>query len=200
MPKTPRDVWRKGQAVSVGHSIGANHGGGYSWRLCPDSVSLADPTAAENCFRQHPLAFADEVHTVQWRNGTKLTINATQTSSGMTPAGSQWRRNPIPSLEFCGVGVCNQCGGGPGAVCPAFKPPCPGCWGGVVDSQQGKGNSLHEDFSVLDRVTVPAGLPDGDYVLQWRWDTETLCGQFQVWTNCADITIQAPQQRATVHV
>jgi len=57
---------------------------------------------------------------------------------------------------------------------------------------KGLDNSLHDDFSVLDNVTVPD--LEGDFVLQWRWDTESLGGYQQVWTNCADITIVAAGQ------
>merc|ERR1712008_12247 len=113
-------------------------------------------------------------------------ISASQTSSGTTPAGSTWRRHPIPSLEFCGVGPCDvsKCPAGwTQSPCPAFKPPCDGCWGGVVDSQGGAGNSHHEDFEVLDDVVIPTDWPAGDYTLQWRWDTESLPGYKQVWTN-----------------
>lgn len=200
LPKTERTNWTRGHTATVGHSIAANHGGGYSWRLCPASVDLSDPVKAEDCFQQYPLPFADQSHTVQWSgkltNRAPLRIPATQTSVGTTPSGSTWRRNPIPSLEFCGVGHCN-CKPpwnvpkpGVGIACPAFEPPCDGCWGGVVDAQNGTGNSHHEDFEVLDTVSVPAEWPIGDYTLQWRWDTESLPGARQVWTNCADISIR----------
>jgi len=196
-PKTPigalGTVWHRGQTVSVGHSIAANHGGGYSWRLCPDSVfETASPTEAEDCFREHPLEFSDDKHLVKWSNGTNVTIPALQTNTGTTPAGSWWRRNPIPSLEYCAITAC-KCPTGWTAPCPAFQPPCPGCWGGVVDQMNGKSNSHHEDFSVLDNVRVP-DLPEGSYVLQWRWDTETLPDYQQVWTNCADIQILASRE------
>jgi len=193
LPPTPRDRWQAGATVSVSHSIGANHGGGYSWRLCRDDGNLTTatpPDVAENCFRQNPLRFADEVHVVRWRNGTEVTIPATQTDIGTVPAGSQWRRNPIPATEFCGMWRCDckWIEGWEEGFCPAFQPPCEGCWGGVVDAQGGKANSGNEGFSVLDKLIVPEGQPAGNYVLQWRWDTESLPAQ-QVWTNCADITV-----------
>jgi len=200
LPRTPLTEdsrWHTGTIVSVAHSIGANHGGGYSWRLCFDDGNLTSstpPDVAEQCFQQHPLRFADDVHVVQWRNGTEVTIKATQTDIGTVPAGSQWRRNPIPSTEFCAEwGPCGDCAwikGWDAAAhpdCPAFQPPCEGCWGGVVDATGGKSNSGDEGFSVLDKVIVPE-LPAGNYTLQWRWDTESLPHQ-QVWTNCADIMV-----------
>ena len=40
----------------------------------------------------------------------------------------------------------------------------------------------------MDRVRVPSKLLPGNYVLSWRWDAEELP---QVWTNCADVRLQA---------
>jgi len=205
LQKTPRgDPWQAGSTVSVAHSLGANHGGGYSWRLCPDeSLSTStSPDDAEKCFQQNPLRFADTQHTLKWKNGTQVKIDAMQTDQGTVPAGSQWRRNPIPANEFCAEFGCGDCSWLQGwdakanGDCPAFQPPCDGCYGGVVDSHadpahgfpEGHSNSGHEDFSVFDDVIVPEGLAPGNYVLQWRWDTESLPHQ-QVWTNCADISV-----------
>ena len=39
---------------------------------------------------------------------------------------------------------------------------------------------------MLDVLRVPADLPEGDYVLGWRYDCE---GTAQVWQNCADISL-----------
>jgi len=194
LPPTPRERWQAGTTVIVSHSIGANHGGGYSWRLCRDDGNLTKstpPDVAEKCFQQNPLRFADKVHIVRWRNGTKVSIPAMQTDIGTVPAGSQWRRNPIPATGFCGEWHCSctWIEGWEKRFCPAFQPPCEGCWGAVVDAQGGKSNSGNEGFSVLDKVIVPEGLPAGSYALQWRWDTESLPHQ-QVWTNCADITVE----------
>lgn len=201
----PRDIWYLGDKQPVAHSIGANHGGGYSWRLCPDAdlTNTTSPEDAENCFQRYPLPFADNKSTVQWRNGSKKEIDAMTTSIGTFPAGSQWRRNPIPSTEFCAATYCN-CSWLDGtdkfwkdSDCPAFQPPCDGCWGGVVDATGGKSNSGHEDFSVFDTVLVPEDWQEGDYVLQWRWDTESL-PHSQVWTNCADISVKKKGSDARV--
>ena len=43
-------------------------------------------------------------------------------------------------------------------------------------------------YFIIDRLQVPHGLASGNYVLSWRWDTEELP---QVWTNCADVQLQA---------
>lgn len=44
----------------------------------------------------------------------------------------------------------------------------------------------HWSFSIVDQMVIPDKLPAGNYTLGWRWDSE---GVFQVWGNCADITI-----------
>ena len=57
-----------------------------------------------------------------------------------------------------------------------FMAPCPVCKGGM------------NDFNMVDKVIVPAGLAPGDYALSWRWDCEVTT---QVWLNCGDVTIKA---------
>lgn len=51
----------------------------------------------------------------------------------------------------------------------------------------GYGKSIWE-WSVLDKVEVPADLEEGTYVLSWRWDCEQSA---QVWQSCADIEVVA---------
>merc|ERR1712039_1026013 len=48
------------------------------------------------------------------------------------------------------------------------------------------GHDMH-DFAIEDILKVPTSIPAGDYVLGWRWDCEMTS---QVWSNCADITIE----------
>lgn len=40
--------------------------------------------------------------------------------------------------------------------------------------------------TIVDKLTVPATLPKGDYVLSWRWDCEQTP---QIWNTCADIVV-----------
>jgi len=44
------------------------------------------------------------------------------------------------------------------------------------------------DFSLVDKVRLPANLEAGDYVLSWRWDCEV---NKQIFINCADVKITA---------
>merc|ERR1711990_735180 len=41
-------------------------------------------------------------------------------------------------------------------------------------------------WSIMDQILIPALLPEGDYLLSWRWDCEE---STQVWQNCADIRL-----------
>ena len=136
-------------------------------------------------------------------------------AEGTTPPNSTWARLPIPATalgprclpgpndteatpnacepwENTGVdGPCGPCPETPGSDCSrcsnpgfansynasaaAFEPPAPGVLEDVV-------------VNVYDELIVPSDLPAGDYVLGWRYDCE---GTAQVWTNCADVTLEA---------
>merc|ERR1711957_391763 len=61
-----------------------------------------------------------------------------------SPAGVQWKRNPIPK----------------DTTKDKFAPPFPG----------GQGSKWA--FSLVDRVVLPSELPAGDYLISWRWDCE----------------------------
>jgi len=63
-----------------------NHGGGWSWRLCPKSASVT-----EACFQQHILDFADANQTLRFTDGHDVVIPARHTQDG------KWARNPIPA-------------------------------------------------------------------------------------------------------
>eukprot|EP00729_Bicosta_minor_P025747 gene25747-35030_t len=122
-------------------------------------------------------------------------------NKGTFPAGSMWRRNPIPACncdsgKLCGVnkttpsqpaypayfkaqpapvGNSETCSTG-----TQFPVPCPKCYG---QSPFG-GNQPRNMWAIVDQVQVPK--VTGEYVLRWRWDTEQ---NPQIWTHCADVTI-----------
>merc|ERR1712156_1304920 len=57
--------WERGGTAEVGWAIKANHGGGYSYRLC--KVGEDGPGAVtEECFQRTPLKFASEDSWVQY--------------------------------------------------------------------------------------------------------------------------------------
>jgi len=105
-PKPPT-AWKRGAAVEVAWAMMANHGGGYSWRLCPNGPGA---TVDEACFQTHPLSFAGDRQWIRygdvWQWGTSrrlpdLEIPLVRVTQGTTPPGSEWARNPIPACRFC---------------------------------------------------------------------------------------------------
>jgi hypothetical protein len=98
-------------------------------------------------------------------------IPAVRLSEGTYPPGSTWTVNPIPIKEG-EDGKQHRCFPGWPNKDPA---PIPGVFG-----------VYPRKWNVVDRVMVPTDLPDGDYLLSWRWDAEATS---QIWQNCADIHI-----------
>lgn len=92
LPPAPSGtVWAAGAAVETAISIRANHGGGYSFRLCPAGEALT-----EACFQRRPLRFVPGKQKLRWANGTELSINGTYVDVGTYPATSMWAMNPLP--------------------------------------------------------------------------------------------------------
>lgn len=209
-PLLEETVWIAGSEAEVAWGIAANHGGGYQYRLCPAD---ADPT--EECFQKTPLDFVGEDQWLQFGNGydpsTRITIKARRlTGEKVWPKGSTWTMNPIPG--------CKDTGGRARTYCrePTFTPApaadkfwryadgtSPGIFGyggghcfGNLTKKPEAACSLEEyynasfDFGVVDKVKVP-DLPEGKYVLSWRWDCEMTK---QIWSNCADVTIKKSGQ------
>jgi len=183
-------VWPKGTSQEVSWAIHANHGGGYAYRLCPRSSELS-----EACFQSHHLKFADDKTWIQYGAdvSNRTAIKAPRLSAGTNPAGSTWKKNPLPACGDLGGGVGGrtQC-----TYPPQFEEPLPGLYGygaaachGVADSctpEEEREIRAKFAFNMVDLVEVPADLPSGDYVLSFRWDCEQTK---QVWAQCADIRI-----------
>ena len=93
LPEGDVTVWRSGGSAEVAWAIAAQHGGGYSYRICPKK---AGQVLSEECFQAHPLEFTGATHTIRYNDGSRkdFAINASTVSEGTKPAGSSWRRNP----------------------------------------------------------------------------------------------------------
>jgi len=175
--------WRAGTEVEAMWSQIANHGGGYSYRLCklPEEGKSA---LTEECFQKTPLAFAGDMQWVQYGNdvNNRTEFRANRTTHGTFPEGSQWTKNPIPA--------CSGPDGGSAFnddSCPQgtqFPPPAPGLFG-YGQSHVGNVYTFF-DYSVVDKLEVPADLTPGEYVLSFRWDCEQTP---QIWSTCASIQI-----------
>jgi len=185
-PGVVETEWKRGSVVEVAWGIFANHGGGYSYRLCKLSVE-GKAGLTEDCFQQTPLDFAGDTQWAQWGEDqtTRVAFRANRTREGTWPKGSQWTKNPVP--------VCRDPTGGElSSGCPdcsnaggfQFPPPAPGVHGyGVCPLGE---KHYRMAFSIFDDLQVPSNLTEGSYVLSFRWDAEQTP---QVWTTCADIKI-----------
>ena len=177
-------TWVAGETAEVSWGITANHGGGYSYRLCP-----ADEALTEACFQKRVLKFVGDMQKLRWMDGREVPIKARRTAEGTTPVGSQWTRNPSPSCGSLGVGALAKMPCGP----PQFTPPsgCDDtCWGYQNHSplKMPPGSKTIEIPAIVDTVRVPADLKPGRWVVGWRWDCEQTP---QVWNSCGDITVIA---------
>ena len=99
----PVTEWKAGSYQEVAWYVGANHAGGYQYRLCRmPQGGISEVT--EECFQQQPLDF---VGSEQWvvyikdkNTGHRSEVEALQTREGTFPAGSMWRANPVlPHME-----------------------------------------------------------------------------------------------------
>lgn len=195
--------WKIGGQEEVTWQVENNHGGGYSWRLCP-----ADEPLTEECFQKHQLDFVQDQQGIVFKNGTLQLIKGTFVTEGTYPQGSMWSMLPVPSdwlgprclpgpndtdatpnkcepWEHTNVdGPCKPCPQTTGSDCSrcdngnkvSFPEPIPGVRG------------CDHHHAIRDMVKVPSTLKPGKYVLNWRWDCEASA---QVWENCADIELIA---------
>jgi hypothetical protein len=92
------EVWTRGATAEIAWAIAANHGGGYSYRLCPNDGRA---TVDEACFQAHPLDFAGNTSEILHADGTRIAFPLRTTRVGTTPAGSEWARDPIPQCYVC---------------------------------------------------------------------------------------------------
>lgn len=197
------EVWKRGTNVEVAWSIAANHGGGYSWRLCPNNGG----NVSEECFQNNQLKFAGDSSWIVYSDGRKVEFPMTKVTEGTYPEGSEWARDPVPGCYVCDAYT----------KCGTPLPPVPGkvksdwdiqvnCYAYCDGSSDSKasGSCVHPTqfpepspgisgfgktiwpWGIMDKVVIPEDLEPGSYLLGWRWDCEE---STQVWENCADIKI-----------
>jgi len=178
-PMPSQASWKVGATVDVAWTLQANHGGGYSYRLCPLGSELD-----EDCFKRTPLPFVGGQSWFRWggAGGKVHYYNRTTVSEGTSPPGSMWAMNPIPRSwrnddGSWGAGS-NQMQTGEG-----FQPLCEEKAEFTCTNMWGPYN-----LEIFDKVAIPADLMPGRYVLGWRWDCEE---SNQIWSSCSDVTIVA---------
>jgi hypothetical protein len=207
LPAQEATYWKAGGTAQVGWGLSAQHGGGYSYRLCPKGSTIT-----EECFQSNTLRFAGQNSTIHFDDGSHADIKI-PTRTYVAPDGTEWRTNPIPGCA-CDNGL--SCGGkdfleNKGNNHHAHSEYLTGNCAGqypksTVYSQHGSPTSdcprgtmfesgfdqftqgflvgAGNKFSVMDEIQVPN--KPGEYVLGWRWDCEETD---QVWNSCADIVI-----------
>jgi hypothetical protein len=163
LPKSTRTKWKAGGTAKVAFTALFNHGGGYSYRLCP-----AGQEQTEACFQKTHLDFATDETGVVYTKGRQAKYKAVTMNNGTYPPGSQWRTIRIPSCSTTTPSICGK---------ELLPKPCPTCCGHYCDKWH---------FSLEDEVSIPADLAPGPYALSWRWDAEI---NHQVWQGCADIEV-----------
>ena len=113
LPEKEAMTWPKGSTQEVAWAITANHGGGYSYRLCPKTSNIT-----EECFQRHVLRFSGDKQWIQYGNVSqmgeligpdlpRLHLPLRIVKDGTYPAGSEWARNPIPSCEMFSQAECD---------------------------------------------------------------------------------------------
>jgi len=207
LPEVAPTYWKAGGTAQVGWGLSAQHGGGYSYRLCPKGSTIT-----EECFQSNTLRFTATNSTIHFDDGSHADIKV-PTKTYVAPDGAEWRTNPIPGcacdngLSCGGKGflesktqsnhthgeyVQGKCAGQypKSAVYPQHGRATSNCPRGTMfeagfdQFTQGFLVGSGNKFSVMDEVQVPNKL--GEYVLSWRWDCEETD---QVWNSCADIVI-----------
>ena len=212
LPPLPTGVmWKIGGSANVSWQVRNNHGGGYSYRLCP-----VDEPLTEACFQRFPLAFDRTRQALVVADGEPpVPIRGVFVDKGTQPPGSTWARIPLPVSTLgprcscspdihykprdykCGCLVgeekvgCVSAGNCSRGECM----PCPGTKGSDCSRcGNGLGPSFEPPFefsgqpAVFDVVKVPTGLKPGRYVLGFRYDCEATA---QVWSSCSDVTLVA---------
>ena len=186
-----RKCTARSSSLSVAQSLkkqaAAQHGGGYSYRLCRN----AEGAVTEDCFQRTHLAFAEkDVQWLQHINGTKYQIPMTKFTHPVT--GAEWARIPFPTCSGGG----NPAGhgftdgqAGPGGVyyCPTGteypEPLLNGQRVGLV----GFGYCNNTAPTAAARAGAGAGAePEGAQQLTRRWDAVSGCNATGRWLNRAN--------------
>ena len=123
------------------------------------------PGITEECFASNVLEFATNFTMIAGgngrENGTFEKFEQTDLSEGTYPVGSVWR--PIGKV---------------------FPTPLSKYWHVLrSDTDLIYFSKLHCSYVRKDTVRIPANLPEGDYVLGWRWDVENgnqVCDFFRI--------------------
>jgi len=192
-----------GAALDVNWVPQANHGGGYSYRLCKVPADGDMTKLTEESFQKNTLDYASDYSWIQWGTNKEDSVKfkATRSSNGTYPKGSVWTRDPIPACGSPDGGVFSESGNNcDNAGATQFDPPVPGVQGFGAYYTPGDFQEPINDasfpYTVGDSLQIPEDIAPGDYVLSWRWDCEQTA---QIWFTCADLEITKPKRKAPMH-
>lgn len=87
-PNKEKATWTAGSVVEVASAVYVNHGGGWSYRLCPKSGDIT-----EECFRKNYLPFVGETAIAHFTDGREVSIPSRHTADKL------WSRNQIPAHQ-----------------------------------------------------------------------------------------------------
>ena len=168
-PNAPVTTWKAGSIEDVGLWFPfANHGGGYSYRLCK-TPEEGISGLTEECFQNGYLEFSGDT---QWmyfgtsyiESESKVEVNATRINIGTYPPGSMWTAVPFDYKH----------GDEPKRT-------------EVNDLSSSITTELNQSNGhVVDKIKIPSSLEPGEYVLSFRHDTKCTS---QVFSSCANIQI-----------
>lgn len=214
LPEGPVTEWRRGSVQEVAYGLLANHGGGYSWRLCPNNGDVS-----EACFQKNVLSFHNDTQFLRFadvwqpygagdaakgdphRAQYKIPDYEIPLVKWIDPdTGAEWARNPVPGCALCDQGECmklsdpdeqqycsQSCSGMNMTHCPPGLTQFPEPLSGISGfDPEGASGFQGFPWSIVDFVKVPATIWPGKYILSWRWDCEQ---SNQIWQSCADILI-----------
>lgn len=111
LPEQAPYPWALGSVQEVAFGIRANHGGGYSYRMCPLGDDGDTSQVTEECFQKMPLQFAGNQQWIQYGDEypgqPRYELPPPRiVTEGTFPPGSQWARNPIPACALCSQADC----------------------------------------------------------------------------------------------
>ena len=163
-PNAPVTEWKAGSVEDVALWFPyANHGGGYSYRLCKTPAEGISGLT-EECFQNGYLDFSGDTQWVYYgteyiKSQSKVEMNATRITKGTFPPGSMW--TTIPFSYFGEIDT-------------------------VPFDMTGNPHEDPDHGHIIDKVRIPSTLKPGEYVLSFRYDCKCTS---QVFNTCANIQI-----------
>ncbi len=117
LPASTPEVWTVGSVQKVAWAISANHGGGYSYRLCKIEPGK---NVSEACFQQTPLEFVNDTSWIVWPEAPATSVTEPEITGGGKTCHAV---EPSQCGDQPGVNTCLKCGTGANYTCEKC---CPG--------------------------------------------------------------------------